>query len=79
MKNPTFTPCPLTRMLRETVFPALGLKQATFSEQKAYDYRGVTGICSFTEYWTRPDLIIFLKVTKRGEVTIITDHTKEGE
>ena len=78
MKNPTFTPCPLARLLRETVFQALGMKQASFVQ-----YDGFKDAPDQTqEYWTSGETVVFLKVTKAGEVTIIADHTtvpKAGE
>ena len=78
MKNPTFTPCPLARLLRETVFQALGMKQASFVQYDGFK----DAPDQIQEYWTCGEAVVFLKVTKDGEVTITVDpvsHTKEGE
>ena len=78
MKNPTFEPCPLARMLRETVFPAIGLKQASFVHYDGFK----DAPDQIQEYWTSGETVVFLKVTKDGEVTITADHTtvpKAGE
>ena len=67
MKNPSFEPCALARLLRETVFPAIGLKQGSANEYPSGESRVAT------EIWSNGRLILSLSYTDSWRVTVTTE------